>query len=109
MGCFVRFHWCFLRFSVFEADGWKIIFALFRWAWHDGSNVEEGGMHPVLNVVLWLAVVYFALQALWIIFSVVLCGGVGVWALLLWIRRNPWVIVVVAAVAAAVIITACCM
>ena len=40
-GCFVRFHWWFLRFSVFEADGFKIIFALFSWAWHDGGNVEE--------------------------------------------------------------------
>ncbi len=61
-------------------------------------------METIVKIVLWLAVVYLALQALWIIFSVVLCGGVGVWALLLWIRRHPWVIVVVAAVAAAVII-----
>lgn len=65
---------------------------------------EEEGMHAVLRVLLWLAVVYFALQAIWIIFSVVLCGGVGVWALVLWMRRHPWLIVVVAAIAAAVII-----
>lgn len=61
-------------------------------------------MNPALKIIMWLALAYFALQALWIIIQLILCGGASFCMLLLWLRRHPAILFCMAVIAIAGII-----